>query len=727
MLKMKKFKKIGIVFLAISVLLTSMLSTVSVSAAGTNVYEDRFLELWGELHDPSNGYFSQEGVPYHSIETIMCEAPNYGHETTSEAFSYYIWLEAMYGKLSGDWSSYNTAWDITERYAIPSSQDQPSIARYNPGSPATYAGEYETPNQYPSRLDSGVSVGTDPINGELYNAYGSYDMYGMHWLFDVDNFFGYGNRGDGTSRVGYINTFQRGPQEGAFEVVTHPSWEAFKWGGRNGFLDLFTIDNSYAQQWRYTIASDADARAVQATYWANKWAKEQNKGSEVANTVKKASKMGDYLRYSMFDKYFKPIGIGSGSPSSTGQHYLLSWYYAWGGDASSQASWAWKIGSSHNHFGYQNPMAAWILSKDAEFKPKSANGASDWDKSLQRQLEFYTWLQSAEGAIAGGATNSLNGRYETYPAGTSTFYGMAYDWKPVYEDPPSNQWIGMQGWSMQRIAELYYETNNQMAKNLLDKWSAWIISETRLNSDGTFEIPATLQWSGQPTTWVPGSTTWNNPNLHVTVSEYGTDLGIAGSLANTLAFYAAAKEKYDTPNNAAKTVAKELLDRMWNLYRDDKGIAVEESRADYSRMLTQEIYIPSGWTGKMADGTVIKSGIKWIELHAKIKQDPDWPRVEAALLAGEAPTFTYHRFWAQADIAIANAVYGMLFTEEVDEKLLGDLNDDGNINSTDFALLKMYLLDSERVSINTVNADMNEDGNINSTDFALLKIYILQS
>jgi hypothetical protein len=28
---------------------------------------------------------------------------------------------------------------------------------------------------------------------------------------------------------------------------------------------------------------------------------------------------------------------------------------------------------------------------------------------------------------------------------------------------------------------------------------------------------------------------------------------------------------------------------------------------------------------------------------------------------GVAPTFTYHRFWAQADAAMAYAIYGQLF------------------------------------------------------------------
>ncbi len=279
----------------------------------------------------------------------------------------------------------------------------------------------------------------------------------MHWLEDVDNTYGYGDTPGGGCEAGptasgpsYINTFQRGAQESVWETVPQPTCDAFKYGGKNGYLDLFTGDSSYAKQWKYTDAPDADARAVQAAYWADVWAKEQGKGSDVSATVGKAAKMGDYLRYAMYDKYFKKIGncVGpSTCPAGTGKDasdYLLSWYYAWGGANDTSAGWAWRIGSSHVHGGYQNPLAAYALSSYADLKPKSATGAADWSTSLSRQLEFYRWLQSSEGAIAGGATNSWQGRYATPPAGTSTFYGMYYDPQPVYHDPPSNQWFGFQ-------------------------------------------------------------------------------------------------------------------------------------------------------------------------------------------------------------------------------------------------------------------------------------------
>jgi hypothetical protein len=435
--------------------------------------------------------------------------------------------------------------------------------------------------------------------------------------------------------------------------------------------------------------------------------------------------MGDYLRYAMFDKYFRKIG--SSKTAGTGYdaaHYLLSWYYAWGGGIG--ADWAWIIGCSHNHFGYQHPFAAYVLSTDPDFKPKSTNGARDWGKSLERQIEFYQWLQSAEGAIAGGASNSYNGRYESLPSDVSTFYGMGYDENPVYHDPGSNTWFGMQTWSMQRMAEYYYQSKDEKVRSLLDKWAAWANSVIRFNEDGTFEIPNKIDWEGQPETW--NGSPVENANLHVSIVNYGTDLGCASSLANTLAYYAAATGDETSRNNS-----KKLLDGMWNNYQDDKGISVTEEREDYSRFLTQEVYVPSGWSGKMPNGDQIKPGIKFIDIRSKYKNDPEWSRIKAQLDAGNPATVTYHRFWAQCEFAVANGVYAILFPQDVPEPTLtvtpnptlkGDVNGDSNVDSLDLAMIKKYLLDNT-VSIHKSNADLNEDGEINALDFALLKKKVL--
>ncbi|WP_455715966.1 glycoside hydrolase family 48 protein [Anaerosporobacter sp.] len=638
-------------------------TTYAVESDTPSIYEQRFLELYDDIYDKENGYFNDQGIPYHSVETLMVEAPDHGHESTSETASYLLWLQAMKGRITKDYSGVESAWDTIEKYYIPTSEDQPGQYSYNPSKPATYAAEYSLPDYYPSQLKFDVKVGQDPLYTELRNTYGTPQMYGMHWLIDVDNFYGYGKRGDGVSTPSYINTYQRGEQESVWETIPHPSWETFKWGGDKGFLPFFTGDNSYSKQWRYTIASDADARVVQAMYHASEWAKEDNKSLD--KYVAKASKMGDYLRYSMFDKYFMKVGA-QGLTAASGRdsaHYLLSWYYSWGG--SMDDSWSWRIGSSHNHFGYQNPMAAWVLSNDTEFIPKSQTAQSDWSKSLDRQLEFYQWLQSSEGAIAGGATNSYNGSYDKYPAGISTFYDMAYEEAPVYADPGSNEWFGMQCWSMQRMAELYYQTGDTRAKAILDKWANWGVSEVQLKDDGTYLIPSTLKWSGQPDTWTGKST--GNPNLHVTVANYGHDIGVTSSLANTLTYYAAGLQKHtsDTSYQGYVSVAKELLNRMWSLYRDDKGIGDEQELTTMlGRFFDQKIAVPDNYSGTMANGDKIEKGSTFFSIRTGYEKDPDFKRLKDAYDNKKPFSMVYHRFWAQSEAAIALGVMDEFFPED---------------------------------------------------------------
>lgn len=702
-------------------------------------YKDLFLELHEDI--TNSGYYSpDEGIPYHSIETMIVEAPDYGHVTTSEALSYYVWLEAVYGKFTGDWSRFNKSWDVLE-YLIPSdSIQQAGMRNYNPSSPATYAAEHELPDYYPSQLEFDKPVGSDPVHNDLTSAYGP-SIYLMHWLMDVDNWYGFGRGTEAT----FINTFQRGEEESTWETIPHPSIEEFKYGGPNGFLDLFTIDNSYSTQWRFTNAPDAEARTIQGVYWANKYAKEQGKQSQIRTVVEKATKMGDFVRNNFFDKYFYEIGSAQndGNPTpGTGYnsaHYLLAWYTAWGGGI--QYDWSWKIGCSHAHFGYQSPFLAWIMSTQSDFAPKSANGKRDWETSLERQLEFYTWLQSADGAIAGGATNSWKGRYERYPSGKSTFYGMAYVENPVYADPGSNTWFGMQAWSMLRMVDLYLESGNKMAEELLDKWVPWVLDVTEVEDGGTIYIPSGIDWSGEPDTWTGRRSA--NSSLRVEVTSRGQDLGVAGALANCLITYAAAVERHKGSRtelaNKALKLGKDIVDTIWTIYRTDKGVMAPETRGDFHRFFSQEVYVPPGWSGKMPNGDEIKPGITFIDIRSKYKDDPMYDTIRRAYEAGEDPEVYFHRYWAQVDYALAisrleeyfpDLKYRNTMEDKDDDDggdvLLGDINSDGVIDSIDATLLSRLILEIRVNNANRKAADINQDGEIDTLDYSLLSRHVLE-
>lgn len=632
-------------------------------------YENYFNELWNEIHDPANGYFSADGGPYHSIETFIVEAPDHGHQSTSEAYSYWLWLEAVKGKISGDWSHFRNAWQKMEEQIIPTDEMQPTACGYDPSSPATYIPEAGDPSLYPGALDSSVTVGVDPISADLAAQYDRCGIYGMHWLLDMDNVYGYGNLGDGVSTPSYINTFQRGEEESVWETVPHPSWEDFSFGGEYGFLDLFVEEaTAPAPQWRYTNAPDADARALQVMYWVLEWLEEQGKdpNEEIPGLVEKATMMGDYLRLAMFDKYFKAMGAQSESaPAGTGfdsAHYLMSWYYAWGGPIDPTQKWGFRIGASHVHFGYQNLMAAHALTEVEALKPQTPNALENWQISLERQLEFYQWLQSKEGAIAGGATNSWNGKYDPYPPERAdrTFYGMVYDEHPVYHDPGSGGWFGWQAWSVERVAEYYYITGNARAEAIMDKWIGWVMPNIHLLENGEVEVPAAMSWSGYPAPWDPENPQ-ENTELSVTIDSWNQDIGVITSMTKALMYYAAAtREHKPQEDTAVRDMSVEILNRVWDSFRTDKGLASTDTRGDYTRIY-DPVYVPPGWEGTMPNGDPINNDSTFSSIRSFYENDPGYQDAVAALAAGEDPSFTYHRFWAQVDAAVAYGLFNDLF------------------------------------------------------------------
>jgi hypothetical protein len=611
--------------------------------------EERFLAMYDQLAGPDSPYLHETGVPYHSVEELIVEAPDYGHQSTSETLSYLMWLEAAYGQVTGDWSGYNESWEITEDYAIPDLNP----TSYNPNSPASYAPESGDVTDYPTQLDFNASVGTDPIGQELRNTYGNNQIYGMHWLLDVDNAYGFGECGDGTTEPVYMNTFQRGSQESTWETIGHPSCETFDFGGPNGYLDLFVGDSAYSRQERYTAAPDADARAIQLAWTAQQWAAEQGQESAISGSLDKASKMGDYLRYAFADKYFKQIAgdcIGiNNCPDGSGKnsfHYLLSWYYSWG--AGMNGDWSFRIGGSGVHQGYQNPMAAYALSEGG-LAPDSPTADDDWAKSLDAQLDFLEWLQvpagsPGAGAIAGGATNNWGGNYGN-PTTSAEHAGLYYDEQPVWHDPPSNRWFGFQAWGMDRVAQYCQVTGDARACDILDDWVAWALSESEISATD-YSLPGDLEWNGEP-----------GAGLSASVINMSKDPGVAGAFAKILTYHAAA-----TGDTASQTAASNLLDALWEV-NDGIGVSQTESRADYCRF-GDEVYIPEGWTGTMPNGDVLENGVTFIETRSFMRDFEGWDQVQAYIdggCTGPAPEFDYHRYWHQVEVATAFQTYAAFF------------------------------------------------------------------
>jgi len=686
-------KKKAVIAAILSAALTVTAVMPAVSAAGTrekeekfgdSTYATRFLSLYDDVitNGQTNGYLSQKnvapngfGVPYHCVEELNVEAPDYGHETTSEAMSYIVWMAAMrdyIGTLDIKDADGNTvevpqtndlskAWE-TMRMMIPTEQ----TGIWNGTLSAQYSEEHDAPEFYPT-AQSPSNTGKNPIHSEFSSVYKSDPgLFLMHWLADVDDWYGYGG---GNGNFTFINTFQRGAQESCWETVPHPCVEELKYGMPNrGIKGIFSTDEKVAAQWAYTNAPDAEDRAIQAVYAAQRWNVAPSK------VVEEAGKMGDQCRNNMFDKYYKKIGCQDPNTQSndySSAHYLMSWYTSWGGDLGGQ--WAWQIGASHCHEFYQNPLAAYALIADEGLKAGMRTGdkaVTDYTKSLQRQLEFYLWLQSEDGPIAGGATSSWHGRYLKYKYlgefngvvnnneempkadqdyidkyGTdipTTFYDMAYQEHPVYADPGSNHWIGNQVWAIQRLAEMYYVVKNnptevsrtvtagglsmeEALKTILDRWVAWFVDKVELTPDGDYAIPASLNWSGQPANW---ENKYNPSNgVTCTITAYGNaDMGCVASLCNTLIYYAkangvetSAAYKSDNTDVAAKGLytAHALLDRTWKLGRDDIGITRKDKNGSMYRLFEQVIHIPDNYNGTMPNGDPIAPGATFSSIRSK--------------------------------------------------------------------------------------------------------------
>lgn len=78
---------------------------------------------------------------------------------------------------------------------------------------------------------------------------------------------------------------------------------------------------------------------------------------------------------------------------------------------------------------------------------------------------------------------------------------------------------------------------------------------------------------------------------------------------------------------------------------------------------------------------------------------------------------------------LTSLAYGILNSSFPSDKLYGDINGDGLIDSNDLALLKKYILgitDSFPHPEGSENADVNNDGLIDTIDYSLIKRYILK-
>ena len=128
-----------------------------------------------------------------------------------------------------------------------------------------------------TQLLAEVHVMTTMPGVKFVSAYSSEGReYLLHWLADVDDWYGFSKGTTGEGKFTFINTFQRGEQESCFETVPAPCLEELKWGiestdqnNGNGIKAIFNGIDKVPSQYAFTNAPDAEDRAIQAIYFAN--------------------------------------------------------------------------------------------------------------------------------------------------------------------------------------------------------------------------------------------------------------------------------------------------------------------------------------------------------------------------------------------------------------------------------------------------------------------------
>ena len=105
----------------------SSAAIASEAADSNSTYLDMFNSLYDDImvNGVSNGYMSEQnngakkfGIPYHAKETLVVEAPDYGHETTSEAMSYIVWAAAMHDALAAEGKSVSSGNDLADAWKV---------------------------------------------------------------------------------------------------------------------------------------------------------------------------------------------------------------------------------------------------------------------------------------------------------------------------------------------------------------------------------------------------------------------------------------------------------------------------------------------------------------------------------------------------------------------------------------------------------------------------------
>ncbi|NLD49450.1 MAG: dockerin, partial [Clostridiaceae bacterium] len=130
---------------------------------------------------------------------------------------------------------------------------------------------------------------------------------------------------------------------------------------------------------------------------------------------------------------------------------------------------------------------------------------------------------------------------------------------------------------------------------------------------------------------------------------------------------------------------------------------------------------PASWTGTYFSGVPITLSAK----PEKGYQFDHWEGISGVIQTSDTITLTHSENTSITAVFKASSGISPSPTSNIK---CGDVNGDGKVNSTDYSLLKRYLLEISEIPVEDIYAaaDLNKDGKINSTDYTILRRYLLE-
>jgi len=158
--------------------------------------------------------------------------------------------------------------------------------------------------------------------------------------------------------------------------------------GDNGFLDLFVSRTAATRASGSTPTLLTPTRAPCRPCTGPSVGRRTGRGQCGRRSRQEGIQDGDYLRYALFDKYFKVMGCQDPAAQRRGlrrRPLLAVVVLRLGGSLAKAGGWSWRIGASASHSGYQNRSrrTCWPRRRPSSphLRTPRATGAPAWAAS----------------------------------------------------------------------------------------------------------------------------------------------------------------------------------------------------------------------------------------------------------------------------------------------------------------------------------------------------------